>query len=162
MHSQIVVCDEVAIWAARPADDDGAVEVVRNARRFGLADADVPLGRRTEDVMQRLDASEHVALANALRTRDVSRDASARQLATRVRLGEIDAAIGYRSMAHRLDGVHFVALPEAARVSVAYHIVLLDHSPNSRLAYDALLQHFEQPERWGLWAPVDGRCEVGP
>ncbi|MFT4704587.1 MAG: molybdenum ABC transporter molybdate-binding protein [Bradymonadia bacterium] len=159
LESQVLVCDEVAIWTSEPMQDSEVSVVVRSARRFGLAEPDVPLGRRTDEVLLRLLASGHDEIVESIESRAVSRDASARQLASRVRLGEVDAAIGYRSMAERLDGLYEVALPEAARVPVAYHLVLLEDSAEGRAVYEGLLGHFETPERFGLRAPIDGRCE---
>jgi molybdate transport system substrate-binding protein len=99
-----------------------------------LAEASVPAGKYSREILEKLgttygtDFSENV-LANL-----VSEEPNVRQVATKVELGEADAAIIYVTDAALLGDIRTIEIPDDANVIATYPIAVVSSSTGAELA----------------------------
>ena len=120
------------------AIEDGPVETLEDLAVDGtlvvLAGPEVPAGAYARTALARLDATlgdgfEARVLANV-----VSEEPNVRQAASKVVLGEADAAFVYATDAAILDGVRTIAIPADANVQAAYPAAVLTDARHPELA----------------------------
>jgi len=103
-----------------------------------IAAPEVPAGSYTEQLLDfaGADSSFGPDFVDALRKRVVSLESNVRAAASKVRIGEADAAIVYRTdvPTGRTDGIQLIELPPHLQVPVAYFAVLLPEGAESELA----------------------------
>jgi molybdate transport system substrate-binding protein len=124
------------------APSRGAVREVRDLARPGvrlvIAGAEVPAGRYTDQVLDRLAVLPGYGGAFAARVRAsvVSRETNVRVVLSKVLLGEADAAFVYATdAADPGDKLRVIRIPEGATVTAAYAIAVVPRpvpSPEAR------------------------------
>lgn len=144
-----VWCDELAVLVR---EDNAAMDWRRAlaSPRIGLAERSVPVGVYSAAALEQLAELEGHAWLESLERRAGARETSARTLLTRLRLGEVDAVLGYRSQGVSADGVR--ALPLPIRVPTALHLVQLAATPSATAWVGAALEDTAFWQAWG-YAP---------
>jgi len=129
--------NELAVFA-RPGIESFA-DLAGPGLKIILAAPAVPAGRYTSELLEkaRQDPQYGPSFVDALRTQVVSLEPSVRAAASKVGLGEADAAIVYRTDINQEEGAT-VEIPERLRVETTYFAVLLPHGAKSELAGEFL------------------------
>lgn len=105
------------------------------ARRIVLGTAEVPIGRYTLQILDRASTILGADFRSRVEARVVSRELSTRQVLTKVRLGEAQAGVVYRSDAPAAgDDVTIVTIPPAINVTAEYPIAVVAGAAHPRLA----------------------------
>lgn len=123
----------VIVPRANPADIE-RFEDLRRAPRIVIGDANVPVGRYTRQLLARADAHLGAGFAADVRARVVSEENNVRLVRAKVELGEVDAAIVYRTDAASSDRVHVVEVPDALAVRAHYYLGVVAASERQELA----------------------------
>jgi molybdate transport system substrate-binding protein len=110
----------VAVTAGNPLGVAGLADLARPEVTVALCAEQVPCGRAS---LRALEAAG-VTLTPATFERDV------KAALAKVELGEVDAALVYRSDIATADGIDGVAFPESAEAVNDYPISVLDDAPN--------------------------------
>lgn len=111
-------------------------DVVRPGVALALCAPQVPCGA----------AAEKAFRAARLRARPVTLESDVKAVLTKVRLGEVDAGLVYRSDVLAASGqVTGVSFPQAAQAVTSYPAVALRNSRNSRLA-EAFVRHLRSAQ----------------
>lgn len=134
----------VVIVAPHAAETVRTFADLPHARHLVLGAPDVPIGRYAEAILERARDRFGADFPARVDARVVSREANVRQVATKVRLGEADAAIVYRSDAAGMPGVAVVAIPDDVNVAAEYPIAVLTDAAHPRLA-TAWIEHVRSP-----------------
>lgn len=166
VHNRLVVI--------APADNPAGVETLQDLANPGLrlifADAAVPVGQYSLDVLARASAlPEYTAsysptvLANV-----VSFEDNVRSVLTKVGLGEGDAGIVYSTdAALEAANVAQIAIPDELNTIASYPIAPLNDSPNAALA-QAFVAYLLSPEgqavltRYGFRSPPGAGAAAAP
>lgn len=109
-------------------------EELVKAERIVLGAPSVPLGRYTDRALQAALATRDEALASHVHSHIVSREASARQVRTKLSLGEADAAIVYITDTRDAPGIRTIPLPPEMASLAHYPAATLRTSRNPALA----------------------------
>lgn len=92
-----------------------------HARRIVLGAPDVPIGRYSEQILERANAHVGPEFVRAVRSHVVSRELNVRQVLAKVRLDEADAGIVYQSDVAAAGGeVAIVPIPPNVNVTATY------------------------------------------
>lgn len=132
------------------------------ATRVIVGAPDVPIGRYTGEVLERARAAYGDDFRARVEARVVSRELSVRQVLAKVRLGEADAGVVYRTDARGVDSVVVVPIPPELSVRTEYPIALVDGAPHATLGR-AWLEHVTSQagrqalSRAGFSAPGEAR-----
>ena len=103
--------------------------------RLVIGAPDVPIGRYTLEILDRAGAQLGKDFRARVEARVVSRELNVRQVLAKVRLGEADAAIVYRTDALTVaDHVAIVSIPPGINVIAAYPIAPVTKAPGAVLA----------------------------
>jgi molybdate transport system substrate-binding protein len=127
-----------------PAEDPGGVSTAADLARPGLrivaAGEAVPITSYARQLLRNLsdDAGYPADLVDAYERNVLSREPDVAAVATRIRLGEADAAIVYATDALGDARLRVIQLPGAAHVAVQYAGVVLAASPSKGLAHRLL------------------------
>jgi molybdate transport system substrate-binding protein len=106
-----------------------------SARRIVIGGPEVPVGRYTAKALELASDALGADFRARLEARIVSRELSVRQVLAKVRLGEADAGIVYRTDAWPArHEVGVVELPDAVQVSADYPIAAMRDAPHPTLA----------------------------
>ena len=128
---------------AWPADTDlstlGAVE------RLVVGTPEVPVGQYTEALFVAAEARYGKDWREAVESRVVSRESNVRLALARLVMGEVDAAVVYRTDVEADSGLRFVALPPDFAPRAVYHHGRLVDAPNRDLAA-SWMEFVEGPE----------------
>ncbi|KYF69910.1 molybdenum ABC transporter substrate-binding protein [Sorangium cellulosum] len=130
------------------------------ASRIVLGAPEVPIGRYTEEILDRASASLGADFRARVEGKVVSRELSVRQVLTKVRLGEAQAGVVYRTDAQAAqDGVALVAIPPEINVVAEYPIAVVAGAAHPGLArawVDVVLSEAGQSalRRAGFLAPA--------
>lgn len=126
---------EPVIVVAAAEDDVRSLADLPKAKRIVLGAAEVPIGRYADTILDRAGASLGGDFKRRVEARVVSREPNVRQVLAKVRLGEADAAIVYRTDAMAApDELRVIAIPAAANVVARYPIARLVDAPHPGLA----------------------------
>ncbi len=107
------------------------------ADRLILGASDVPIGRYTSKILDNVSRKQSVDFRGRVEARVVSRELNVRQVMAKVVLGEVDAAIVYRTdTVHAVDNVLMYAIPSDVNVIAEYPIATATHAPHVQLARD--------------------------
>lgn len=141
-----VWCDEVAVLvrSSSPIED---WHTALSRERVGLAEPSVPLGAYAAEAIAQLGEREGAAWQEALLQRTSARETSARSLLTRLRLGEVDAILGYRSQAVGASDVRALQLP--VRIPTALYLVRLSDAPEAAAWAEVLRADAAFWQSWG-------------
>ncbi len=112
-----------ALEVATPPDNPAGVRTLGDLARAGtdvvLCVATAPCGEAADAVLARAGVTPHV----------VSRETDVKATLAKVRLGEVDAAVVYRSDVVSAGArVHGVPIPDAVNATLPYPLVRLDNS----------------------------------
>jgi molybdate transport system substrate-binding protein len=121
-----------------PADNPGRVEALGDLARPGLkltlAAADVPVGRYALQALEKLEARYGAGFKDEVLAHVVSQEDNVRQIVAKVRLGEADAGIVYRSDAVAAPELKTIAIPDEFNVTAPYSLAALASAPHPQLA----------------------------
>jgi molybdate transport system substrate-binding protein len=127
--------EPVMIVAKEQAKNLVALADLPNATRIVLGVPEVPIGRYTQEILERASQRFGNAFSARVESRVVSRELNVRQVLAKIALGEADAAIVYRTDAvAAADRVTIVTLPPELNVIAEYPIAVLDAAPHPELA----------------------------
>ncbi|WP_437487336.1 molybdate ABC transporter substrate-binding protein [Sorangium sp. So ce1014] len=105
------------------------------ATRIVIGAPEVPIGRYTLQLLDRASATLGADFRARVEARVVSRELNVRQVLTKVRLGEAQAGVVYRTDAHAAqDGVTLVAIPPEVNVLAEYPIAVVAGAAHPGLA----------------------------
>lgn len=165
----LVAGDEATTFARNsmitivPGDNPGRVEALPDLARPGvkliLAGEQVPAGAYARQVLARLsaDAAYGPGFGPAVLDNVISNEENIRQVVAKIRLGEADAALVYRSdvTPHVADDVQTIEIPAAFNVTATYPLAVLETAQDPELARQ-FVAFVLSPEgqrilmRWGL------------
>ncbi|WP_280497685.1 molybdate ABC transporter substrate-binding protein [Nocardia asiatica] len=116
---------EIAVPYGNPAAITGLADFGKNEPKIALCAVQVPCGAAAEKVFQ----------IAGVEPRPDTREADVRAVLTKVKLGEVDAALVYRTDV-RAGGaqVQGIAFPEADKAVNDYPVAPLAHAPNAAAA----------------------------
>ncbi len=122
---------------------------LHHAQRIVVGAREVPIGRYTAQVLERAKARLGDDFPARVQAKVVSRELNVRQVLTKVRLGEAEAGIVYRTDAHGLTDVVTVELPEDVNVIAGYPAAVVVGAPHPKgaAAFVALLRSEEGQRR---------------
>ncbi len=124
----------VAVLTPEAARTVRTFEGVAEARRIVLGLPEVPIGAYAAEILER--AGE--PFRAAVEARVVSREHNVRQLLVKVRLGEADAAIVYRTDALTAPELATIEIPKKWAVSVRHHAAVVSDAAHRELAEEWL------------------------
>lgn len=123
-----------------------SLEDLPRAARIVLGDPEVPIGRYTREILDRASQRYGGNFRERVEERVVSNELNVRQVLAKVRLGEADAGIVYRTDVRSVGGdVVIVEIPAAVNVIAEYSIAVLKAAPHRALA-DAWVAAVAAPE----------------
>ncbi len=132
--------EPVIVVAAKSAETIRRLEDLPAAGSVALAAKEVPIGHYAEQILDRASASD-ASFRSRVEAKVISRDLSVRQVLARVRMGEAEAGIVYRSDAAIAgDEVAVVEIPAELNVIASYPIAMLRDTRHPRLAL-AWIEH---------------------
>jgi molybdate transport system substrate-binding protein len=136
----------IVIPARNPGKVRSAQDLARKGLRFVTTAENVPIGRYTQEVLQKLSGTRffNPGFAEKVNANVVSRESNVRSVLAKVELGEADAAIVYASDARMSRKVRTVEIPRQANVTALYPIaVVLDsaHPKEAERFYKLVLSH---------------------
>jgi molybdate transport system substrate-binding protein len=110
-------------------------EDLPRAARIVLGGAEVPIGRYTREILDRASERYGPNFRRSVEERVVSNELNVRQVLAKVRLGEADAGIVYRTDVTSVGGdVAIVEIPAEVNVTAEYSIAVLKSAPHRALA----------------------------
>ena len=110
-------------------------EDLPKADRVVLGTADVPIGRYTNQMLAKADATLGPGFRARVEAKVISRELNVRQVLAKVSLGEAQAGIVYRTDARSAGArVTTVAIPPELNVTASYPIAVAVGAPNPDLA----------------------------
>jgi molybdate transport system substrate-binding protein len=99
-----------------------------------LAESNVPVGTYSREVLENLNKVYGPAFSENVLANLVSEEPNVKQVATKVELGEADAALVYVTDAALLKNVRTIDIPEDANVLATYPIATITTSEQSEVA----------------------------
>jgi molybdate transport system substrate-binding protein len=107
------------------------------ATRIVLGAPEVPIGRYSQQILQRAEQKLGAAFRSEVEARVVSQELNVRQVLAKVSLGEADAGIVYRSDLPRARaGVALLTIPSELNVVAEYPIARIQGAAEPELARD--------------------------
>jgi molybdate transport system substrate-binding protein len=123
-----------------------SLEDLPRAARIVLGGPEVPIGRYTREILERASERYGRDFRKRVEERVVSNELNVRQVLAKVRLGEADAGIVYRTDVTSVGGdVVVVEIPPGVNVIAEYSIAVLKAAPDRTLA-DAWVEAVSGPE----------------
>jgi len=123
-----------------PADNPANVKSLADlaaVKRLVIGTPEVPIGKYTLEILDRARARYGADFPARVQARVASREFNVRQVLTKVRLGEADAGIVYRTDARSAgDKVLIIEIPPELNVMAEYPIATVARAPNAELARD--------------------------
>lgn len=120
----------VVVPRSNPARIRSVYDLARKGVKVDVADASVPVGGYTEDVLRRLRLTARIG-ANV-----VSRETNVREVLAKVALGQADAGFVYATDATSVAGrVRAIRLPQRAQPAVTYALAVVKASGNTPAAH---------------------------
>jgi len=120
--------------SANPGNVRGLADLARPGMKVLAAQADVPIGTYTQQMLDRAsgDPVYGADFRDRVNANVVSREANVRQMVAKVQLGEADAAVVYRSdvTPQAASRLMVIEVPEPVDVVAAYPIALVRGAPN--------------------------------
>jgi molybdate transport system substrate-binding protein len=123
---------------ALPAANPGKVRSLRDLARRGLriltTAESVPVGRYTQQALEKLGADYGNDYARKVNANVVSRENNVRSVLAKVELGEADAAFVYETDAASTRKVSVIKIPEKSNVIAEYPIAVVNAARDRALA----------------------------
>jgi len=127
--------EPVVVVAKESADELREFSDLPHAARIVVGAPEVPIGRYTEQLLERANAHLGPDFRARVEAKIVSRELNVKQVLTKVRLGEAQAAIVYKSDAKAAEKeVRVVAIPPYMNLIARYPIAVLSAAAHPRLA----------------------------
>jgi molybdate transport system substrate-binding protein len=104
------------------------------ASRIVIGNDNVPIGIYTRQVLERAVGELGETFGDEVRRHIVSEESNVRLVRAKVEMGEVDAAVVYRTDAASSDRVRVVPIPSSLNVRASYPIGTLAHAPHRREA----------------------------
>ncbi len=124
-----------------PKDNPAGIKTLKDLAKPGLkldlADASVPIGNYTLQVLDKLsaDATYGAAFKTQVLARVVSKENDVKQVVSKVALGEADAGVVYTTDAQAaLDKLTTIGIPDQFNIIAVYPIAVVKGSANPALA----------------------------
>ena len=111
-----------------------AIGDLPSAERIVLGAREVPIGRYSEQVLDRASATLGADFRQRVEARVVSRELNVRQVLARVSLGEADAGIVYRTDVGSAPDVRVIEIPDGMSVIADYPIAVVTGAIHPALA----------------------------
>jgi molybdate transport system substrate-binding protein len=125
----------VVVVAAKGPEALRSFADLPSAERLVVGADAVPIGRYTRQILERAGKQFGPDWRARVESKVVSRELNVRQVLAKVRLGEADAGIVYRSDVHAEPGsVRVVAVPAELNVVAEYPIAVLTDAAHPELA----------------------------
>lgn len=126
--------EPVLVVATRAAGLVRSLADLPKAERVVLGTPASPIGRYTLQVLELAGKRWGADFVARVQAKVVSREPQVKQVWAKVRLGEADAGVVYRTDARLLGGVAVIALPADCRVIARYPAVALADAPQPKMA----------------------------
>lgn len=127
--------EPVVVVASERAGTLRAFAELPSATRIAVGSREVPIGRYTEQILDRASTSLGAEFSARVRANIVSRELNVRQVLARVTLGEVEAGIVYRTDALAAKTpIVTVSIPPHVNVLAAYTIAVAVAAPRPQLA----------------------------
>ncbi|WP_437799300.1 molybdate ABC transporter substrate-binding protein [Sorangium sp. So ce693] len=141
----LVVASESAATVRGLADLPAAARIV-------IGTPEVPIGRYTQQILDRASASLGADFRARVESKVASREPNVRQVLAKVRLGEAQAGVVYRTDAQAAqDGVVVVAIPPEVNVIAEYPIAVVSGAAHPGLARAWVDLVTSEAGRTALW-----------
>jgi molybdate transport system substrate-binding protein len=123
---------------ALPSSNPGRVRSLRDLARPGLkivtTAESVPIGKYTQQVLEKLGAENGADYTQKVNANVVSRESNVRGVLAKVELGEADAAFVYETDAASTRKVSVIKIPEKSNVIAEYPIAVVNAARDRPLA----------------------------
>ena len=127
--------EPVIVVAKEKANVIRALSDLPTAERIVIGTPEVPIGKYTLQILDKATRALGADFRARVEARVVSRELNVRQVLTKVKLGEADAGIVYRSdVSSAGDKISVVTIPPEINVIAKYPIALVLHAPHTGLA----------------------------
>jgi molybdate transport system substrate-binding protein len=126
--------EPVVIVAAAEARTIRSLSDLALAKQVVLGAPEVPIGRYSEQILERADRQLGHDFRARVMARVVSRELNVRQVLAKVKLGSADAGIVYRSDAHGAPELGVVTIAPELNVIAEYPIAMVTDAPHAKLA----------------------------
>lgn len=126
--------EPVLVVSQEASDSIRSLEDLPRAKRIVLGAAEVPIGRYARQILDRAAPSLGSDFRARVEEKVVSHELNVKQVLTKVRLGEADAGIVYRSDTLGVTEVRIVTIPPDINVIAEYPIAVVRTSTHPRLA----------------------------
>ena len=134
--AQIFACNEPVVIVRPGLPAIKSLGDLPRADRIVIGVPDVPIGSYTLQILQKAAARYGADFAARVQAKVASRELNVRQVLAKVKLGEADAGVVYRSDAATAVGkVSVVEIPPALNVIAEYPIAVLAEPPHRELAH---------------------------
>lgn len=131
--------EPVIVVAKEAAGSVRGLADLAHTPRVVIGTPDVPIGRYTLSLLERASLTLGADFRARVEARVVSRELNVRQVLNKVRLGEAQAGVVYRSDAQAAQGqLAVVSIPPDLNVSAEYPIAVLTRATHPKLARDWL------------------------
>jgi len=127
--------EPVLIVAKEKADSIRSLADLPSVERIVIGAAEVPIGRYTLQILDKASRTFGADFRARVEARVVSRELNARQVLTKVNLGEADAGIVYRGdLTAAGEGSSAVTIPSEINVIAKYPIAVVVGAPHAGIA----------------------------
>ncbi len=127
--------EPVIVAATEFADRLHGIADLPSAERIVIGTPEVPIGRYTLQILDRASATLGADFRTRVEARVVSRELNVRQVLAKVRLGEAQAGVVYRTDAQSAQGqVAVVTIPPELNVIAEYPIAIVTDAAHPTLA----------------------------
>lgn len=127
--------EPIVVVAKESSTSIRALAELPNAARIVIGAAEVPIGKYTLQILDKASNTLGADFRARVEARVVSRELNVRQVLAKVKLGEADAGVVYRSeLAGSESQVGVVAIPPEFNVVAEYPIAVVQGAPHQELA----------------------------
>ena len=126
--------EPVIVVAKEAAESIRALDDLPHAKRLVIGAPDVPIGRYTLQVLDKAAGSLGVAFRAEVERNIVSRELNVRQVLNKVKLGEADAGVVYRTDALSAPELTVITVPAELNVLAQYPIAAVAGAKHPKLA----------------------------
>jgi molybdate transport system substrate-binding protein len=134
VRSTVIIAENDAVFVlSKKARRVVHVRDLPMLERIVVGAPEVPIGRYAMEILDNFRAKFGEGFVDALEARIVSRELNARQVLAKVKLGEADAGLVYRSDALS-SGLEFIELPTDTNVVARYPMAIVSDTEDPELA----------------------------
>lgn len=126
--------EPVLVVAKDAAEKIHGLADLPSAERIVIGTPEVPIGRYTLQILDRAAASLGADFRSKVEAKVVSRELNVKQVLAKVRLGEAQAGVVYRTDAKSVAEVTTLEIPQDVNVIAQYPIAIVKDAPHPGLA----------------------------